>query len=89
MGEWIEYKSKHKGFYDPRTGKKLNSIKGLKNRPKIDPFMAYPTGYLDITEDKIIEMRERKHKVLINLNVSDIDASSIVTSSKKDLKANV
>lgn len=89
MSQWILFELVDKGYYDPRTGKKLDSIEGRRNRPNIDPFkhlgIVYPEIAQDKHKDKHIEWHEKRPKLLLKLDITDTEASRITELNAKRL----
>ena len=89
MDQWILFELVEKGYYDPRTGKKLDSIEGRRNRPDIDPFkhlgIIYPKIAQDKHKHKHIEWHEKRPKLLLKLDITDGDASRITELDAKRL----
>ena len=93
MQTWIKFKVISKGYYDPRNGKVLKSIDGMKNRPGIDPFQSDGRVYPDLSKVKVLERYQKGLDllVLVEGEQADIDAllkQEAVTfrASPKELK---
>lgn len=93
MPTWIKFKLIEKPYFDPRTGKVLSSIAGLKNNPTVDPVKGGGKVYPDFSKVRVLERHEKGTNllVLVDGEQADIDAllkQEAVTfqASPKELK---
>lgn len=80
MGEFIEFTIIDKGYYNPETGKDIPDITGRKNRHGIDAFTHRGYSYPNILyqkRNKIIMLKQKKGKLLLELDISLVEASNI------------
>lgn len=80
MALWMQITLDSPSFYDPRTGKTLGSVDGMKNRPGVDPFESRgKTGYPVIEKSKIVEWHEKGTVLLIKADVTEEEAATAGT----------
>lgn len=78
---YIRIDAINKGYYDPATGKKLDSIEGRRNRPGVDAIAHL--GW-ELPECAIGEKRIRPNVDLIMiLDITNIEAAEIVARETK------
>lgn len=78
---WIKLKTIDRGYFDPKTGKKLLSIAGRMNRKGIDEFTHLGTDYPAMYFNKnITEHHELNGELLLNIDVplEDLQTMAIV-----------
>lgn len=83
--EYLRFKkSKHKGFYDPTSGRRLESIKGYRNRKGIDRFEAIhdPDKYPACVKEKRKETKAWVDKgdgfIILKMDITPQDVDSII-----------
>lgn len=77
MPQWLKFKKIDKGYFDPKTGKKLASIKGRRNRPGIDVFTHFGTIYTR-QMGKGRSVKETENEVILELNITDSEADLLI-----------
>ena len=91
--EWIKFKLIERPYYNPITGGVLTSIKGLRNRPNIDPFTGGGKVYPDLSKVKVLERYEKGVNLMVLVEgeqsaIDDLLKQGAVTfrASPKELK---
>ncbi|MBU2177671.1 MAG: hypothetical protein KJ556_21475 [Gammaproteobacteria bacterium] len=77
MLKWIKFKKIDKGYFNPRTGEELVSIKGRRNRPGIDEFSHY--GYVRTKLMKAGKfISETETETILEFDITDQEATDII-----------
>ena len=80
MPTWIKFQLIERPYYNPITGEVLTSIKGLRNRPNIDPFTGGGKVYPDLSRVLVLERYEKGGDLMV---LVDGDQKAIDTLLKQ------
>jgi len=78
--EYIKIEKKDRGYFDPKTGKKLLSIKGRRNRKGIDGFEHSGTDYpaYDYSQMKMVKRKETKTNIVYEIKATEREVDTVV-----------